>query len=166
MTSEPRPAGVTPPVAVVLAAVSFLALSIAALGVVSLVLDADVIPVRGLGAIPGVIGQVVAVSVFAGVLWWGLRAEPPGYLTAVPCAIGAFVGEIVGLVVGSVVTGADPTRGLAAAESIALGFPGAVIAAAGLVAGAFGVLLVRGGPRSSGGGGRGSEGTRDPEPDR
>lgn len=146
MTNEPRPAGATPPVAVVFAAVSFVALSIAALGVVSLVLDADVIPVRGLGAIPGVSGQVVALSIFAGMLWWGLRADPPGYLTAVPCAIGAYVGELVGIVVGSAVTGADPARALAAAGSVALGFPGAVVAAAGLVAGAFGVLLVRGGP--------------------
>lgn len=143
MTNEPRPAGVTPPVAVVFAAVTFIALSIGGLGVASLVLDADVIPVRGLGAIPGVIGQLCALALFAGVLWWGLRAVPPGYLTAVPCAIAAYVGEVLGIVIGAVVGGADPARGLAAAGSVALGFPGAVVALAGLLAGLFGVLLVR-----------------------
>lgn len=143
MTNEPRPAGVTPPVAVVFASVVFIALSIAALGVVSLVLDADVIPVRGLGAVPGVIGQLAALASFAGLLFWGLRAVPPSYLTAVPCAIAAYVGEVVGVVVGALASGADPARGVAAAGSVALGFAGPVVAAVGLVAGLFGILLVR-----------------------
>ncbi|MCJ1706320.1 hypothetical protein [Microbacterium sp. VKM Ac-2923] len=143
MTNEPRPAGVTPPVAAVFASVVFIALSIAALGVASLVLDADVIPVRGLGAVPGVIGQLAALGCFAGVLLWGLRARPPSYLTAVPCAVGAYVGEVVGVVVGALISGADPARGVAAAGSVALGFAGPVVAAAGLVAALFGVLLLR-----------------------
>lgn len=143
MTNESRPAGVTPPVAVVFASVIFIALSIAALGVVSLILDADVIPVRGLGAVPGVIGQVLALGSFAGVLLWGLKASPPTYLTAVPCAIAAYVGEVVGVVVGALVSGADPARGVAAAGSVAVGFAGPVVAAVGLAAGLFGVLLVR-----------------------
>ncbi|KEP74047.1 hypothetical protein HR12_23755, partial [Microbacterium sp. SUBG005] len=107
MTNEPRPAGVTPPVAVVFAAVTFIALSIGGLGVASLALNADVIPVRGLGAIPGVIGQVAALALFAGVLLWGLKADPPSYLTAIPCAVAAFVGEAVGIVIGALVSGAD-----------------------------------------------------------
>lgn len=150
MTNEPRPAGVTPPVAVVFASVVFIALSIAALGVASLVLDADVIPVRGLGAVPGVIGQVAALGSFAGVLLWGLRAVPPSFLTAVPCAIAAYVGEVVGVVIGALVSGADPARGVAAAGSVAVGFAGPVVAGAGLLAALFGILLARarsGGPR-------------------
>jgi len=143
MTNEPRPAGVSPPVAVVFAAVTFVALSIGGLGVSSLLLDTDVIPVRGLGAIPGVVGQVLAVALFAGVLWWGLRADPPGYLTAVPCAIAAYLGEIAGIVVGALVTGADPARGLAAAGTVAVGFAGPVVAAAALLAALLGVFLVR-----------------------
>lgn len=143
MSSPSRPAGVTPPVAVVLATVSFAALAIAALGVTALVLDADVIPVRGLGAFPGVIGMLCAIGAFAGALAWGLRAVPPTFLAAVPCAIGAYLGEVFGIFVGALVTGADPALGAAAAGSVALGWPGAVIAAAALLAGAFGVLLVR-----------------------
>lgn len=143
MTNEPRPAGVTPPVAVVFAAVTFIALSIGALGVASLALNADVIPVSGLGAIPGVIGQVAALALFAGVLLWGLKADPPSYLTAIPCAVAAFVGEAVGIVIGALVSGADPARGVAAAGSVALGFPGPVVAAAGLLAGLLGVFLCR-----------------------
>jgi hypothetical protein len=143
MTNEPRPAGVTPPVAVVFASIIFIALSIAALGVASLILDADVIPVRGLGAVPGVVGQVLALASFAGVLLWGLRASPPTFLTAVPCAVAAYVGEVVGVVIGALVSGADLTRGVAAAGSVAVGFAGPIVAAAGLAAGLFGVLLVR-----------------------
>lgn len=143
MTDAPRPAGVTPPVAVVFATVTFLALAIGGLGVTSLALDADVIPVRGLGPLPGVAGMLLALGLFAGILLWGLRAEPPGYLTAVPCAVGAYVGEVLGIAIGAAVTGGDSARGLAAAGSVALGWPGGVIAVAGLAAGAFGVLLVR-----------------------
>lgn len=143
MTDTPRPAGVTPPVAVVFATVTFLALAIGGLGVASLALDADVIPVRGLGPLPGVAGMVLALAVFAGVLLWGLRADPPGYLTAVPCAIGAYVGETLGIAIGAALTGGDAAGGLAAAGAVALGWPGAVIAAAALLAGLFGVLLVR-----------------------
>lgn len=143
MTDTPRPAGVTPPVAVVFAAVTFAALAIAGLGVVSLALDDDVIPVRGLGPLPGVGGFLLALAMFAGVLWWGLRAAPPAYLSAVPCAIAAYVGEVVGIAVGAAITGGDSAGGLAAAGTVALGWPGAVIAVSGLLAGAFGVLLVR-----------------------
>ncbi len=143
MTDEPRPAGVTPPVAVVFASVTFVALAIGALGVASLLLDADVIPVRGLGAVPGVAGMLCALGLFAAVLAWGMRAVPPGYLTAVPCALGAYVGEVVGIVVGALVSGADLARGFSAAASVALGWPGGVVAVAGLLAGAFGILLVR-----------------------
>ncbi|MFG6280945.1 hypothetical protein [Microbacterium sp. 5K110] len=143
MTDTPRPAGVTPPVAVVFATVSFLALAIGGLGVASLLFDADVIPVRGLGPLPGVAGMLLALAGFAGVLLWGLRAVPPGFLTAVPCAIAAYVGEILGIALGAAVTGGDIARGLAAAGAVALGWPGAVIALAGLLAGAFGVLLAR-----------------------
>ena len=143
MTDTPRPAGVTPPVAVVFATVSFLALAIGGLGVASLLFDADVIPVRGLGPLPGVGGMLLALAAVAGMLLWGLRAVPPGYLTAVPCAIAAYIGEILGIALGAVLTGGDSALGLAAAGKVALGWPGAVIALAGLVAGAFGVLLVR-----------------------
>ena len=143
MTDTPRPAGVTPPVAVVFAAVTFVALAIAGLGVAGLLLDADVIPVRGLGPLPGVAGMLLALAVFAGVLLWGLRDARPRYLTAVPSAIGAYVGETVGIAIGAALTGGDAAGGLAAAGAVALGWPGAVIAGSGLLAGAFGVLLVR-----------------------
>jgi len=143
MTDASRPAGVTPPVAVVFAAVTFVALAIGGLGVASLVFDSDVIPVTGLGPIPGILGLVVATASFAGILFWGLRADPPGYLTAVPCALGVYVGELAGIVVGGLFSGADPARAIAAAGEVALGWPGAVLAVAGLLSGVFGVFLAR-----------------------
>jgi hypothetical protein len=143
MTDASRPAGVTPPVAVVFAAVTFVALAIGGLGVASLVLDSDVIRVTGLGPIPGVLGLVIATASFAGILFWGLRADPPGYLTAVPCALGVYVGELAGIVVGGLFSGADPAWAIAAVGDVAVGWPGAVLAVAGLVSGLFGVFLAR-----------------------
>jgi len=142
MTDAPRPAGVTPPVAVVFATVTYVALAIGGLGVTGLLLDADVIPVTGLGAIPGVVGMLSSTAGFAGVLLWGLRARPPGYLTAVPCLFAAYVGEVVGIVVGAALAGLDPARGAAAAGSVALGWPAVVIVLAALTAGLLGVALV------------------------
>ncbi len=43
---------------------------------------------------------------------------------------------------GALVSGADPVRGVAAAQSVALGFP-VRVAGAAVLAGLFGILLVR-----------------------
>ena len=53
--SEPQ-RGVSPPVAVAFAVVGFFALLIAGFGLLSLLSDAEVIPVPGLGQLPGAIG--------------------------------------------------------------------------------------------------------------
>ncbi|WP_238707036.1 hypothetical protein [Microbacterium lushaniae] len=134
---------VAPAVALAFAVVGFVALAIAGLGLTSLILDADVIPTPGLGQIAGAIGMLLATGGFAAALWFGLRAEHPTFWTALGTAVCAYLGEIVGVAFGAVISGSGPAAGFAAAGGVAIGWPGAVIAGAGLVAGWGGIALVR-----------------------
>jgi hypothetical protein len=139
--SEPGP--VRPAVALALAAVTFVALAIAGLGMTALFLDADVIAVRGLGQIPGIVGMLLATAAFAGVLWSGLRLEHPSFWTAPVAGLAAALGEVVGVFLGALVSGADAGAAAAASGGIAVGWPGVVIALAGLVSALGAVALVR-----------------------
>ncbi|MFJ6651282.1 hypothetical protein ACIQLJ_00630 [Microbacterium sp. NPDC091313] len=144
MTESSPPAGpVAPGLAVVFATVGFLALAIAGLGLASLFLNADVIGVRGLGQVPGATGMLLAAGAFAGALLLGVRAPHPSFWSAAIAALAAWLGEGIGVVIGGVVTGADPAAVVSAAGGVVVGWPGAVIAAAALVAGCGGVALTR-----------------------
>jgi len=134
---------VAPLVALAFAVVGFVALAIAALGLTSLTLDADVIAIRGLGQIPGIVGMLLATGGFAAALWPGLRAEHPSFATALLTALCAYLGEVVGVAVGALLSGSDAAAALAAAGGIAIGWPGLVMAGTGLVAGWAGIALVR-----------------------
>ena len=68
---------VRPLVALGLATVTFIALLIFALGMVSLVLNADIIAAPGLGQLPGVFATALTTGVFALVLWLVLRTAAP-----------------------------------------------------------------------------------------
>lgn len=132
-----------PPVALAFAVIGFVALVILGLGMTSLALDADVIAVRGLGQVPGVIGMLAAAAGFAGSLWIGVRSPHPSFWTAPVAALAAYLGEALGVLAGAVATGADLAAAVAAAGGIAVGWAGLVIGVAGLVAAWGGVALVR-----------------------
>jgi hypothetical protein len=134
---------VRPAVALGLVVVGFYALSIFGLGMTALALDADVIAVRGLGQIPGVLGMLLAGAGFAGTLWSVLRSGHPSYAPALLTALAAWFGEVVGVFVGAVVTSGDLALAIAAAGGIAIAWPGLVIAAAALIAAWAGIALVR-----------------------
>lgn len=146
MTPGPAPTSggpVRPAVAVAFAAIGFLALAIAGLGVTSLVLDADVIGVEGLGQIPGIAAMIAAVLVFAGVLAFGVRAQHPSYWIALIVALATALAYAAGVVIGAVATGADLAAAVAAGGGVFVGWFGIVIAAAALVSAWGGVALVR-----------------------
>lgn len=134
---------VRPAVALAFALVAFVALAIAGLGLASLVLDADVIAVPGLGQIPGVAGMLLAAAGFAGALWLGVRVPHPSFATAAVTPVCAYLGEVGGVAIGALISGADAAAAFAAAGGVATGWPGLVLAAAGSVAGWGGVALVR-----------------------
>jgi hypothetical protein len=145
MDGQAQPGGgnVAPRLAVAFATVGFVTLAIAGLGVASLVLDADIIGVPGLGQVPGVLGMLVSTAAFAVAMLAGLRPRHPSYWSAAVAALAAWLGESIGVVVGGLVVAADPAVVVAAAGGIAVGWPGLVIAGAALVSGWGGVALVR-----------------------
>jgi hypothetical protein len=134
---------VRPAVALGLVVVGFYALAIFGLGMTALALNADVIAVRGLGQVPGVVGMLLAGAGFAGMLWSVLRSEHPSYPPALLTGLAAWFGEVVGVFLGAVVTSGELALAAAAAGGIAVGWPGLVIAAAALVAAWSGIALVR-----------------------
>ncbi|MET0673093.1 MAG: hypothetical protein ABWY37_06335 [Microbacterium pygmaeum] len=145
MTDERGAAGgsVRPALALVFATVAFVALLIFGLGMLSLVLNADVVAAPGLGQIPGVIAVIVAMGAFAGALWAGIRSPQPSFWTALWTALAAAAGYIVGLWLGAVFTGADVGVATAAAGRIATSWFGAVVGVSGAIAGWGGVAVVR-----------------------
>lgn len=145
MTGGPPDAGggVRPPVALAFALIGFAALAICGLGVISLLLDADVIAVRGLGQLPGVAGMLLATAAFAGTLWRGLGSRHPSFWAAPVVALAAYLGELVGIVAGGLIAGTDPIAAIAAAGEVASSWRGLVVAVAALVSAWAGVALVR-----------------------
>lgn len=140
--SGPSSSGVRPLVALALSTVGFVALLIAGLGMLSLLLDQDVIAVRGLGQVPGVVGTLLAVAAFAGALWTAIRRRPT-YLGALGCAAASFVAYVAGVWLGAAASGSDLAAAAAAAGGVAGSWFGVVVGGAALVAGWGGVALVR-----------------------
>lgn len=133
---------VRPAVALALATVSFVALLIFGLGMLSLLLNADVVATPGLGLAPGVAATTAATVAFAAGLWAGIRRRP-SYLAAVWCAAAAFLAYLGGVWFGALLAGGGPAAALGAAGAVATSWFGVVVAAVGLVCGWGGVALVR-----------------------
>jgi len=134
---------VSGPVALAFAVVGFFAIVIAAFGMTSLLLDADVIAVAGLGQIPGVVGIGLATAAFAGVLWLSLRRPHPRYTGAAVVAVASFLASIIGIWIGALISGIDPARATAAAGSFATSWFALILTVAAFVAGWAGIALVR-----------------------
>lgn len=118
-----------------MATVGFFALSILGLGVLSFTTDADIISVPGLGQAPGVVGMIIAVAVFAGILWLAVRITHPKFRSvwsiAVMTAIAHLlaVGAAVLFTTGEFVTSLVVMGGLIAGGTSLVLFAVAVIAA-------------------------------------
>ncbi|HCS61999.1 MAG TPA: hypothetical protein DIW46_11520 [Microbacterium sp.] len=122
-------------------AVGFAALSILGLGVLSFVTDADIIGVPGLGPVPGVIGMIIAIAVFAGILWLALRITHPRFRSVWSISILTAIAHL--LVVGAAVlfsTGQFVTA-LAVMGGLITGGASLVLVAVALVSAWGGVAL-------------------------
>ncbi|CDJ99346.1 conserved membrane hypothetical protein [Microbacterium sp. C448] len=127
------------------AAVGFVALLIAGLGVVSLALNASVISESGMTQLPGILGTVFAMIGFAAVTYTALvRRASIGM--AVLAGLTAALGYVVGVAVGALVSGIDPLRAFGVAAGLAVSWPMPVIAVAGIVSAAAALAVVRAGP--------------------
>ena len=145
MTETSRPEGgpVRPIVALGLAVAAFVALLICGLGVVSLLLDQDVLAVPGLGQIPGILGTAFTTAGFAVSLGLWLRRPHPSFWGAVVAALVCVLAYMFGVWCGAVLGGADLAAAAAAAGGVVTSWFGVVIAASGAICAWGGIALVR-----------------------
>ncbi|KJL26005.1 hypothetical protein RL72_01214 [Microbacterium azadirachtae] len=123
--------------------VSFFALTIMGLGVLSLFAEHDIISVPRLGQLPGVVGMVLAVLVFALALWVVLADARPSFVATVFLALGAALVHLGGVWGAAVAEGAGAVGATAAAGQLVLGGASAVIVVAALLAGWVAIALRR-----------------------
>ncbi|MDQ1129378.1 hypothetical protein [Microbacterium sp. SORGH_AS_0888] len=143
MSEQPPSRSVRPSVVLGMCTVGFFAVVVAGLGFASLLTDADVIAVRGLGQGPGVVGIAIACATFAIAVWSAIR-RPPGSFRSVPVVVAAtYLAYVLATGVAAAVVSSDLGAGLAVTGELATGWQGGVVAAAALLAGIAGVALAR-----------------------
>ncbi|WP_205791426.1 hypothetical protein [Microbacterium sulfonylureivorans] len=134
---------VRPLTSLALSTAAFVALLIFGLGMTSLVIGQDVIAVRGLGQIPGILGTALSTAAFAAGLWAAVRRKPASYWGSAWTATACLLGYVGGIWLGGILTGADLAAATAAAGGVATSWFGVVVAAAGFIASWAGIALVR-----------------------
>ena len=130
-------------VALGLSIAAFVALLIFGLGMVSLLLDQDVLGVPGLGQVPGILGTVFTTAGFALSLGLWLRRPHPSYWGAAVAALTCLLSYSFGVWFGAVFAGADLAAAVAAAGGVVTSWFGVVIAASGAICAWGGIALVR-----------------------
>lgn len=126
-----------------IAVVTFFALTIAGLGFLSLLTETDIISAPGLGQLPGVIGMLLAVVVFALALRAVLAVPRPSFVSSVFLALSAALVHLGGVWATAVAEGAGLARSTAVIGHLVLGGSSAVVAFAALIAAWVGIALRR-----------------------
>ena len=134
---------VRPLVALGLATVTFIALLIFGLGMVSLILNADIVEAPGLGQLPGVFATTLTTGVFALVLWLVLRLPQPRYRGALSVAVACYLAYVGGIWIGVLFSSAELETATAVAGRIATTWFGLVVALAAAASAWGGIALVR-----------------------
>ena len=155
-----------PAVALAFATIGFSALTIFGLGMVSLATGEDVIATSGLGQVPGIVGVILAVLVFAGGLWTsigrsgrtvdavtpprtdaaaagGAGRRHPSFWGVVWTTAAVFLAYVGGVWFGVLTTGAGLAVATGVAGRLATSWFGAVVAGAAFVSAWAGIALVR-----------------------
>ncbi|MFD6700630.1 MULTISPECIES: hypothetical protein [unclassified Microbacterium] len=123
--------------------ISFFALAIMGLGMLSLLTEHDLIAVPRLGQLPGIVGMVLAVVVFALSLRGVLANPHPSFVATVFLALGAALVHLGGVWGAAVAEGAGAVDATAAAGQLVLGGASAVIVVAALIAAWVAIALRR-----------------------
>ncbi|KQQ66343.1 hypothetical protein ASF63_12275 [Microbacterium sp. Leaf320] len=126
-----------------LAAVGFFALAVFGLGAVSIATDTDIISVPGLGPVPGVVGMIAAVLVFALSLWGALRRPRPSFLAVPGIAIATALAHLVAVWMGAAMARGDLIVATAVAGALVTGGASAVLGLAAAIAAWGGIALRR-----------------------
>ena len=96
-----------------------------------------------LGQLPGVLGMVLGVLVFALALWAVLADRRPSFVATVFLALGAALAHLGGVWAAAVAEGAGAVGATAAAGQLVLGGASAVIVVAALIAAWVAIALRR-----------------------
>ncbi|MGN8026899.1 hypothetical protein [Microbacterium sp. 22242] len=123
--------------------VSFFALAIMGLGMLSLFSEQDIISVPRLGQLPGIVGMGLAVLVFALALRGVLAEVRPSFVSSVFLALAAALVHLGGVWGAAVSEGSGAVRATAAAGQLVLGGSSAVMVLSALIAAWVGIALRR-----------------------
>ena len=137
------PAGVSAVLATVLTAIGFFAIAVFGLGALSVITDSDVISVPGAGQAPGIVGMILAIAAFAGVLWLAVRGEHPRFRSVWTIAVVTALVHLIGAGAAALVAAGEVVTALAVMGELVTDGASLVVLIAAAIAGWAGVALRR-----------------------
>lgn len=140
---SPVPAGVSAVLAAVLTAIGFFALAIFGLGALSVITDSDVISVPGAGQAPGIVAMILAIAVFAGLLWLAVRGAHPRFRSVWTIAIVTALVHLLGAGIAALVAVGEVVTALAVMGELVTDGASIVVLVAAAIAAWAGVALRR-----------------------
>ncbi len=124
-------------------AIGFFALTVFGLGALSVVTDADIISVPGLGQAPGVVGMIIAIAVFAGIVWLAVRLPHPRFRSVWTIAIATALAHLLAVAVAALIVAGEFVTALAVMGGLITGGASLVVIVTAAIAGWAGVALRR-----------------------
>lgn len=125
------------------ATIGFFALAVFGLGAVSVLTDADLIAVPGLGPAPGIIGMLAGVAAFALMSWSTLRAQHPSFASAFAIALVTGLTHLVGVWLAVMIGSGDAVIATAVAGDFVRGGASVALLLAAAIAAWGGIALRR-----------------------
>lgn len=135
--------GVSAALATVMTTVGFFAIAVLGLGILSAVTDRDIISFPGLGPVPGVVGMIGAIVVFAGLTSLAVRMKQPRFRSVWTIAIMTGLGHLLTVGVAVLVNTGEFVDALSVMSGLVTGGASAVLTAVAAVAGWVAVALRR-----------------------
>ncbi|WP_228479903.1 hypothetical protein [Microbacterium abyssi] len=123
--------------------IGFFALAVFGLGALSVVTDADIISVPGLGQAPGIVGMIVAIAAYAGILWLAVRIGHPRFRSVWVIAIATALAHLLAVGVTALIVTGEFVTALAAMGDLITGGASVVVLVVAAIAGWAGVALRR-----------------------
>lgn len=121
--------------------VGFFALTVLGLGMLSFFTDTDIISVPGLGQAPGVVGMIVAVAVFAGILWLAVKITHPKFRSVWAISIMTAIAHLLAVGIGALFASGDFAKALAVMGALITGGASVVLFVVAAVSAWAGVAL-------------------------
>jgi small-conductance mechanosensitive channel len=123
--------------------IGFFALAVFGLGALSIATDADIIAIPGLGQAPGAVGMIIAVAVFAGILWAAVRIKHPRFRSVWAISITTALAHLLGVGLVVAITSGEFVTALAVMGGLITGGSSLVILVVAAVTSWAGVALRR-----------------------